>query len=135
MKRLASARVVAVVVAVGIGSAALLARQEGRPGLPSIARMFILNKDRSEAIPVTLQGGDVQSVMVVGATTVALAPNSTVLSRTGRQSWEYQQLALKAGADVAPALNAAGQEGWEAVGVVSVPGSSVPAAILMKRPR
>ena len=133
MTRLTSAMMLTGVVAAGIGSAVVLA-QDNLPGRPSIARMFVLNRERAEAIPVTLQGGDVQPVAVMGTPLVTLAPNAAVAARATRQPWEYQPLQLRAGADPTAALNAAGMEGWEAVGVVSIPGTAN-SAILLKRPR
>ena len=133
MTRLRSAMVLAGVVTAGIGSAVVLA-QDNLPGRPSIARMFVLNRERAEAIPVTLQGGDVQPVAVIGMPVVTFAPNAAVGARATRQPWEYQSIQLRAGSDPTAALNAHGMEGWEAVGVVTIPGTTN-SAILLKRPR
>ena len=102
--------VVAGVLGAGIGSAVVLA-QDNLPGRPSIARMFVLNRQRSEAIPVTLQGGDVAAGRLIGTPLVTLAPNAAVAAHASRQSWEYQPVELRAGSDPTAALERGGH-GW-----------------------
>ena len=132
MTRLMAAVLVAGVFGVVAGSA--LFAQDNAPGRPSVARILVSNRTRAEAIPVMIQGGDVQPVTVVGTPTVVFAPSASVASRAARQAWEYQPLPLNTGVDPTAALNAAGTEGWEAVGVVTIPGTGN-SAILLKRPR
>jgi hypothetical protein len=124
------------VVAIAVGSVVLWAGQENRPGMPTIARMFVLNKERTEAVPVTVVSNEVMPVSVVGTPVVAFVPNATVssVSRQARQNWEYLQIPLRLGADPVPAINTAGQDGWEAVAVLPAAGANT-ASLLLKRPR
>jgi hypothetical protein len=54
-----------------------------------------------------------------------------VLIRAARLAWEYQTVALSSAADVAR-LNALGQSGWEATGIVA---QAEGTTVLLKRPR
>ncbi len=123
------------VAAAAVLSSALMADQQtpatGLPGMQSLARMVVIN-EREQAIPVVLQpGGDVQPVAIVGTPAVTMTGDAIVWSRTSRQGWEYQAIAIGPD-DPAAALNAAGVDGWEAVGVV---GQGAAARVLLKRPR
>jgi hypothetical protein len=103
------------------------------PGLPTVARMYILNSGADEAVPVTIHSGsDVQAVTVMGLPDVSLAANASVTARAARQTWEYREITVATGQDAVSALNAAGLEGWEAVGQTGGTGAS---RVLMKRPR
>lgn len=103
------------------------------PGQPSLARMVVVN-GRDAAVPVVVQpGGDVQPVAIVGIPAVTVAPETTLWSRSLRQGWEYRSVSFSAGEDPSTALNTAGVEGWEAVGVVS--GAAGAGQVLLKRPR
>jgi hypothetical protein len=126
-----------VLAAVGMGAVAgsvVGAGQENQPGMPTIARMFILNRGAGEAVPVVLQpGGSAVPVTFAGAPAVTIASSAIVPVRTTRGAWEYRQLALTPGQDYLTGLNAAGVEGWDAVGIVSeAPGRNT---LLLKRPR
>jgi hypothetical protein len=103
------------------------------PGQPSLARMVVVN-GREAAIPVVVQpGGDVQPVAIVGTPSVTVASGTELWARTLRQGWEYRTVPFAAGQDPVTALNAAGVDGWEAVGVISSAAGS--GQILLKRPR
>lgn len=128
-----------VLAVLSSASPVLLARQRAPlvandPGMPTIARMYVLNRDASESIPVTIHGGsDVQPVAVMSMPSVTLAAGSTVGTRAVRQAWEYRRVSVAAGQDPASALNEAGGEGWEAVSAsVTTAGAW---QVLMKRPR
>jgi hypothetical protein len=110
----------------------LLARQEKNvPGLPTLARVYVLNRERPDAIGVTVQDATVTlPVAVTGTATVALVPNAVVGTRETRQAWEYRQ--VNAGPDLIELLNKAGTEGWEAVGWTGTGSDQV---LLLKRPR
>jgi hypothetical protein len=105
------------------GGRTAIAEQQGvqvppEPGRPTQARVYVLNRDRADAVPVTIQGvatPDVVKVSVVGTPTVDIG-SSTVNLRLVRQTWEYRQITLPASGDPTPALNSAGGEGWELVG-------------------
>jgi hypothetical protein len=106
-----------------------------RPGM-SEARVWINNRTRDEAIPVTFLGLDPRTpipVAVQGVTPVSV--NGLVEARTAatKQPWEYRSVSVGADQDLAPALNGLGTDGWEAVGVTSQPGARM--TVLLKRPR
>jgi hypothetical protein len=103
-----------------------------RPGIPSAARMYVLNHGRTEAIPITVEGaGDPVPVVVTNIPPVTLMPTTVVSAKTIRQRWEYRRLTVPAGANLETVLNAAGDEGWEVVGPA---GSGAAPAWLLKRP-
>ncbi len=125
--------------AIAIAAGVLVAAQaqelpvpENRPGYPTTARTYILNRTAEEAVPVQLKlGGDVQPVEIAGTPTVQLAPAATVAARSARQLWEYRVVEMSS--DIAQALNEAGAEGWEAIGTVGTGGAR--SGVLLKRPR
>jgi hypothetical protein len=104
------------------------------PGMPTIARTFILNRGAAEAVPVVLQrGADIQPVEVLGEPTVHLPPDTAIVSRRARQQWEYREVSMQPGSDLTAALNEAGGDGWEAVGMVGPGAARV--VVILKRPR
>jgi hypothetical protein len=123
--------------------AAVLAGQAGQlinvpppggnePGKMTVARFYILNKDKSEAVPVTVHSsGEVLPVSVTAMPAVTIAGSASVMARAARQTWEYRQITI--GGDAADQLNAAGLDGWEAVG--SAAASAGRTTWLLKRPR
>jgi hypothetical protein len=136
MRRVVIAGLLAVVVA-GVASSGVGARQTSQapnvPGMPTQARMVVVN-GAGEPIPVVIgSGGQVQPVTVVGTPSVLLSADTVVTTREGRQAWEYRSIAVPSGQDAAVAANAAGAEGWEAVGVT--PAAAGASQVLMKRPR
>jgi hypothetical protein len=116
------------------GVAVMAQQPENQPGMPTIARTFVLNRSAAEAIPVVIHAGvDVQPVSVLGLPPVSLAPDAAVSTQASRQGWEYRRLLVSATDDPTPALNEAGREGWEAVAAVSAgPDRS---SVILKRPR
>src|SRR5262245_46116111 len=107
-------------------SATLGAAGQNQPGLPTIAQVQVLNRDRSEAIPVKVQGPvEVLPVTFVGTPTVTLPATTLVTARVPRQAWEYRQLTTGATIDATTALNGAGADGWELVAVTPSGGSSI----------
>ena len=111
----------------------LLAQQENVPGMPTLGRVYVVNRGGSDAVGVTIQGVTAAlPVAVSGTATVALAPNAIVPVRPARQGWEYRQLSGTAGQELIEVLNKAGTEGWEAVGWS---GTGPDRAVLLKRPR
>ena len=112
---------IALVIVAGAVFAA--AQSTVRPGDPTQARVWIENRAPNEAVPVSIERfGATPSVHISSVDASVVLP-----SRTARQPWEYRVVAFENGA-----LVAAGNEGWEAVGVVMSSGS---ANVLMKRPR
>ena len=134
MRRLLLVAALLVSASLSSASPAAQAPVRNEPGMPTIGRIFVLNKERGEAIPVNVQSaGDVIPVTVMGAPAVTLAANTALGARTLRQAWEYRQLSLPIAADPTEALNAAGAEGWEAVGAAS--GGASRTTWILKRPR
>ena len=122
-----------VVLATGLA----LAQRENAPntpGYPTLARVHVLNRERSEAVSIAIQDATVTlPVAVTGTANVALAPTAVVATRETRQGWEYRQLSPASGQDVVELLNKAGTEGWEAVG--TLPGAANTPSWVLKRPR
>src|SRR5262245_37284181 len=113
----------ALVIGVGvIGTAVVLAQggvpppppQEGIPGRGTQARMLVVNRDKSEAIPVTVVGADPIRANITGTTIVRVDAESqvNVRSTATRQAWEYRTIPVAAN-DPTGALNSAGADGWE----------------------
>jgi hypothetical protein len=110
-----------------LGGIAVLARGQSttRPGEPTLARVWVENRQPADAIPVLVES-------IATPVTAHLDATSTVQTVMGRQMWEYRTVALANGAN-GSALGAVGMEGWEAVGVVQ--SGTTGATILFKRPR
>ncbi len=118
-------------VLVLVAASTILAGQGERPGQIWPAKVWIQNRDRAEAIPVSIQ--DAAPVQVTGTPTVTIAPTTIVQSRLVRQAWEYSVVTVPAGRDPVAAVSKAGQDGWEATGVqFPAPDGT---SLLMKRPR
>ena len=126
-------------IAVALGSAlwasAGIVATQPRPGEPTQARVWVENRQMDERIPVSLReiGQDVVlRTQVANIPPITLAPETVVPARLTSQFWEYRSVVVPTGSDPAPALRAAGAEGWEATGVI------LPAAggsnVLLKRP-
>lgn len=114
------------------GSSSTFARQN-QPGMPTLAQVYILNRERGDAIPIKVQNtGDALPVIVSGLPPVALAQNTMISTLSARQVWEYRRLAVPTSSDSTPALSEAGLQGWEVVHGTTV-GSNV--VWTLKRPR
>jgi hypothetical protein len=107
------------------------------PGRPTPNRVYVINRDRADAIPVSVRdlvSNEPVRVTVTGTPSVTLNQSAAVETRVGRQAWEYRQVTLPAGEDPTPVLNAAGAEGWEAIGSpIMISNNS--ARLILKRPR
>src|SRR5262245_44444187 len=120
-------------VSQGDAEATTYASTQARPGYPTIGEVFVLNRDRADALPVKIQStGDVVPVTFASEPTVNVSPKAVVATRIVRQAWEYRQLVLKTAEDPTAALNAAGNDGWEAVGATA---SGTVVSWTLKRPR
>lgn len=89
------------------------------PGRGTQAKVYVINRDRADAVPVTLQAvasTDALRVTVTGTPSVVLSEGTAVSARLIRQNWEYRQITMPVTGDPAPTLNQAGAEGWELVG-------------------
>ena len=114
------------------GASSTFARQN-QPGMPTLAQVHVLNRDRIDAIPIKVQNtGDSLPVIVVGMPTVSFAQNAVVGTLSARQIWEYRRLVIATANDVTPSLNEAGLQGWEAVNAVTAGTNTI---WTLKRPR
>ena len=133
MKQPLLAIVALALVSQGGAAATTHATTQARPGYPTVGEVFVLNRDRADALPVKIQStGDVVPVTLAGEPTVTVSPKAVVATRLVRQVWEYRQLVLKSADDPTAALNAAGNDGWEAVGSAA---SGTTVSWTLKRPR
>jgi hypothetical protein len=120
-----------------VGSAMLAApgkasqANQERPGQISQNKVFVENRNKTDAIPVVVQ----ESVQIAGTPTVALAPMTTVFVRPVTQTWAYRTVTVAPGVDPAVALDSAGRDGWETTGL-QFPAAGQPGiTLLLKRGR
>ena len=124
--------VVALGTIVAAAGATFAFAAQNPPGMPTLAQVLIINRD-ADAVPVKVPGtGESLPVRLVGDSTVALAQNAHVATRSARQVWDYRRIVVPIGDDATPALSAAGLEGWEAVSALAVDTNIV---WTLKRPR
>ena len=122
-------------VVVLVASAVVSSQQQppNQPGQATTARVQIINRGPTEALPVIVHsGGDVQPVAVISLPAVSFAANAAVATQTLRQNWEYRIVTAKTADELTAALNRAGAEAWEAIGVATPAGSF---QAVLKRPR
>lgn len=122
-------------LAVVAGSVVLLRAQLPQPGMTE-ARVWINNRTREEAIPVTFLGADPKAppvpVVVTGVASVSVNGLVEARATTARQAWEYRDATFPAN-QLAGSLTPLGNEGWEATGITTLPNGNV--TVLLKRPR
>jgi hypothetical protein len=122
-----------IVGAAAFVGASLTVVAQNQPGLPTLAQVHVINRDRGDAVPVKVQNtGDSLPVVLVGEPTISISPAAVVGTRSARQVWEYRRIVVAATADATPALAAAGLEGWEAVAAIT---SGSNAVWTLKRPK
>ena len=120
---------VALACALVVGSTRLASpgQTTQQPGQMTQGHVQIDNRGRNEAIPVELNLDQPLRVQVVNGETTG-----PVLVRAARLSREYQTVTIPSAEDPAARLNALGQSGWEATGIVA---QAERMTILLKRPR
>jgi hypothetical protein len=131
-------QIVGVLVSVLIvGTAAMVAAPEQatpQPGQMTQARVLILNRGRSEAVPVELRDANLESPLRVrimnGEATVA--PPLTV--HLVPPTWDYKAVPITPADDMAEALRSDGSNGWETTGITYADSRGA-TVILLKRPR
>ena len=118
--------VVFVAVILAAGGIAVVARGQStaRPGESTQARVWIENRNPNDAVPVVVEN-------VAAPITAHLDSTSTVQTVAGRQTWQYHSELLAPGAPIT-VFDRAGNDGWEAVGVLQSGPMGV--TILFKRP-
>ena len=122
-----------VVLAVFCGSSGIVARQQftpqqNAPGLPTIAKVYVLNETRGEAVAVKITDSEPVSVIVTGM------PVVSAQTQVVRQRWEYRTITIARGTDASALLNAAGNDFWETTGV-QVATTDGGLQVVVKRPR
>ncbi len=128
--------IVSVMVSVLIaGSAAMLAApaQTQQPGQMTQARVLVLNRGRSEAVPVELRDANLDTPLRVRIMNGenALPPLAV---RLLPPAWDYKVVPIAAGDDMADALRTEGSNGWETTGITYTDSRGA-TVILLKRPR
>jgi hypothetical protein len=128
------------IVAAGIGGVAILAARgqaTARPGEIAPARVWVENRKKEDAMPVTIFGLDQDArplrVEVTTMPAVTVTPTTIVQTKAVRQQWEHRSMTVAAGQDVGVSLTPAGNDGWEAVSAQTVPSGAT--VVLLKRPR
>ena len=101
-----------------------------RPGEMTQGHVQIDNRGPHEAIPVDLNLDKPLRVQITNGEPV-YGPTNPVIVRPARLPWEYQTVTVPPG-DITQRLNALGESGWEATGIVA---QAERTTILLKRPR
>ena len=128
------ASVFALIVA---GTSTLAAPQQttSLPGQMTQARVFIQNRGRGEAVPISLQDAALDApplrVRVVNMQDPRVS-DEAIHARLVQQSWDYHTVLVKDGQDPVAALIGPGVAGWEATGVSFVRPDGV--MLLLKKP-
>jgi len=128
-------------VALATGASALLAapgQTTATPGQMTQARVWIQNRGRSEAVPISLQDVAVDVPLRVRVTNGMNAANPDeplhVRVMPEPRNWQYESVTIEAGDDIAAALSARGNAGWETTGI-TIPAANGAMTVLLKRPR
>jgi len=106
-----------------------------QPGQMTQARVWIENRTREEAVPITIQGSALDTPLRVRVMN-AQSPSGVdepVVVRVVRQPsvWQYQTVVVKPEVNLGTALTDAGAAGWETTGVWLTGASGT--TILLKR--
>ena len=108
------------------GTATFAVPTQDRPGIMTQARVFVENRSRAEAVPVSLQEVATDRPLKVQM------DGAVVQARLVSQPWEYRTMTVRSGEDPAPALTTLGGQGWEATGIQLVSNGVV--GLVLKRP-
>jgi hypothetical protein len=121
-----SVRALILVALALVCSASRLAAQNPA-GLPTQARVYVLNAARTDAVAVKLIDAEPLRVVVNGV------PAVTAQTQVARQRWEYRTVSVPRGGDPSTQLNVLGNDGWETTGVAYAVDGGV--NVVVKRPR
>ena len=105
-----------------------------QPGQMTEAHVWIQNRGRNEAIPISLQEATLDTPLRVRVVNTPGVPgvDDALRARLVQQTWDYNAVTLKDNEDPVKALLAPGLAGWETTGIAFTrPGSAV---LLLKRP-
>ena len=108
--------------------------QTAQPGQMTQARVWIQNRGRGEAVPISLQEATLDTPLRVRIVNAQPQPTTdeAVHARLVQQSWDYHAITLKEGQDPVAALIGPGAAGWETTGIAFVKPDGV--TLLLKRP-
>ena len=137
---------VAAAFALATGASAMLAAPEQsaqpgqttqQPGQMTQARVWVENRSRGEAVPISLQEAPLEAplrvrVMNAQGPSGADDPVNVRVVRPPRV-WQYQTVIVKPDVNLATALSEAGAAGWETTGIAL--SSATGTTVLLKRLR
>jgi hypothetical protein len=105
------------------------------PGQMTQARVFIENRGRTEAVPISLQESTLDAPLRVRVVNLPdpKVSDEAIHARMVAQPWDYRTVLVKNGQDPVAALTALGAASWEATGVTFAQPDGV--TLLLKRPR
>ena len=108
--------------------------QTAQPGQMTQARVWIENRGRAEAVPISLQEATLDTPLRVRVVNMqsSQVTDEAIHARLVPQSWDYQTIALKEGQDPAATLIGPGLTGWETTGIAFVKPEGV--TLLLKKP-
>jgi len=102
-----------------------------QPGQMTEAHVWIQNRGKAEAVPISLQEATLDAPLRVRVVN-APGADDALRARLVPQTWDYNAITLKDNEDPVKALLAPGLAGWETTGIAFTrPGSAV---LLLKRP-
>jgi hypothetical protein len=108
--------------------------QTAQPGQMTQARVWIENRNSSEAIPIDLRAVNVERpIRVEVANGEPGFSSNPVNVRLVRQVWEYKSMVVDAGVESIRALSSEGLAGWETTGISFVGQGKT--TVLLKRLR
>ncbi len=117
------------------GAATIAApEQTAQPGQMTQARVWVENRNASEAIPIDLRAVNVEHpIRVEVANGEPGFSSNPVNVRLARQVWEYKSIVVDAGVESVRALSSEGLAGWETTGISFVGQGKT--TVLLKRVR
>jgi hypothetical protein len=108
--------------------------QTARPGQMTEARVWVENRNPSEAIPVDVRAVNVERPIRVEVTNGEPGFSANPVNvRLARQVWEYKSIVVDSGVESIRALSSEGLAGWETTGISFVGQGKT--TVLLKRLR
>ena len=118
-----------------VGTSILAApEQTAQPGQMTQPNVFVQNRGRAEAVPVSLREAPLDTPLRVRVVNMQdpKVIDEAIHARLVQQSWDYHTIVVKDGQDPVVALIGPGARGWETTGVTFVKPDGV--MLLLKRP-
>jgi hypothetical protein len=108
--------------------------QTARPGQMTEARVWVENRNASEAIPIDVRAVNVERPIRVEVTNGEPGFSANPVNvRLARQVWEYKSIVVDSGVESIRALSGEGLAGWETTGISFVGQGKT--TVLLKRLR